>query len=117
MTKGQLEAKISEAIIRFEKEYLGRGPLETKTYIIDDMVLVRLKGILTKAEQQIAQSASIHDGLRLIKRVRRELIETNKEYLYQTIKEITGRDVLSLHTDISTRTGERVIIFILTDSQ
>jgi uncharacterized protein YbcI len=38
-TKSQVEAEISEAIIKFEKEYMGRGPDETKTYIIWDIVL------------------------------------------------------------------------------
>ena len=42
-TRGQIEAEISEAIIKFEKEYMGRGPLETKTYIVDDLVLVRVQ--------------------------------------------------------------------------
>ena len=53
-TKGQIEAEITEAVIRFEKEYMGRGPEEAKTYIVDDMVLVRLKGVLSRAEHQLA---------------------------------------------------------------
>lgn len=115
MTKGQLEAKISEAIIRFEKEYMGRGPLETRTYIIDDLILVRLKGVLTHAEQQLAQSGETSQGRQLIKQVRRELIEGGRALLESSIKELTGRRVASLHTDISTKTGERVIIFSLED--
>ena len=55
-SKGQVESEISEAIIKFEKEYMGRGPAEAKTYIIDDLVLVRLKGILTQAEYQLARA-------------------------------------------------------------
>ena len=55
-TKGQVEAEISEAIIKFEKDYMGRGPDETKTYIIGDMVLVRLRGVLTPAEKQLAKT-------------------------------------------------------------
>lgn len=53
-TKGQIESEICEAVIKFEKEYMGRGPLETKAYIIDDMVLVRLKNVLTPAEMKLA---------------------------------------------------------------
>jgi uncharacterized protein YbcI len=113
MTKGQLEAKISEAIIRFEKEYMGRGPLETRTYIIEDLVLVRIKGVLTRAEQQLALSKEVMQGRQLIKQVRRELIESGKALLHAAISEITGKQVISIHTDISTKTGERVIIFSL----
>jgi uncharacterized protein YbcI len=55
-TRGQLEAEICDAVIKFEKEYMGRGPVETKAYIIDDMVLVRLKNVLTQAELQIGRA-------------------------------------------------------------
>ncbi|MFP4385485.1 MAG: DUF2294 domain-containing protein [Spirochaetia bacterium] len=113
MTKGQIEAKISEGLINFEKEYMGRGPLETKAYIIDDMILVRLKGVLTRAEQQLVRSKESRQGRQLIKQVRRELIEEGRSLLEPMIREITGIDVVSLHTDISTKTGERVIIFTL----
>jgi uncharacterized protein YbcI len=112
-TKGQMEAEISEAVIRFEKEYMGRGPLETKTYLIDDMVLVRLKGVLTQAEHQLAKAGAPSKGKELIKQVRIELLESGRPLLEVVVQTITGRTVLSLHTDISTRTGERVIIFTL----
>jgi uncharacterized protein YbcI len=110
MTKGQIQAKISEAIIRFEKEYMGRGPLEAQAHIIEDMVLVRLKGVLTPAETHLAESSQ---GADLIKRTREKLIESARPLLDKVVSEITGCNVKSLHTDISTRTGERVIVFIL----
>lgn len=109
-TKGQIEAQISEAIIRFEKEYMGRGPTETKTYIIKDMVFVRLKGVLTPAEEQLAKTA---EGSELIKKTRMQLLEGARVLLENMISEITGYQIKSLHTDISTKTGERVIIFTL----
>jgi len=109
-TKGQVEAQISEAIIKFEKEYMGRGPMETKTYIIKDMVFVRLKGVLTPAEEQLAKSA---EGADLIKRTRIQLLENAKFLLENVISGITASQVKSLHTDISTKTGERIIIFTL----
>lgn len=112
-TRGQVEAEISEAVIRFEKEYMGRGPLETKTYIIDDMVLVRLKGVLTQAEHQLAKASGETRGRELIKQVRIELIEKGRPLLEAVIQSIVNRPVKSLHMDISTTTGERVIIFTL----
>ena len=112
-SKGQLEAQISEAIIKFEKEYMGRGPLETKTYIIDDMVLVRLKGVLTQAEYQLAKAAENTKGRDLIKQVRIELLEKGRPLLEAVVEAITKVKVKSLHTDISTATGERIILFTL----
>ncbi|HAL45800.1 MAG: hypothetical protein A2Y12_14380 [Planctomycetes bacterium GWF2_42_9] len=114
--KGQIEADISEAIIKFEKEYMGRGPEETKTYIIDDMLIVRLKRVLTPAEQQLAKSTEGATGRALVKQIRAELIEKAMPLLNAVIAEITGKKIISLHTDISTVTGERMIIFILDGS-
>lgn len=112
-TKGQLEADISEALIKFEKEYMGRGPEQTRTYIIGDMVVVRLQRVLTPAEQQLADASDENEGRRLIKRVRIELLEKARPLLERIILDLTGKRVKSLHTDISTVAGERVIIFTL----
>lgn len=112
-TRGQLEAEIGEAIIKFEKEYMGRGPEETKTYLIDDMILIRLRGVLTPAEKNLAQIDGSNHGRALIKQVRIELLEKARGLLEVLVRDITGRKMRSLHTDISTLTGERVIIFTL----
>ena len=107
-TKGQLESEISNAITQFEKDHLGRGPRESRTFVVQDMILVRLKGVLTPAEENLARQA---DGARLIKDVRMRLIESSRPLLEDIITEKTGLNVISLHTDISSRTGERVFIF------
>lgn len=112
-SKGQIEAEISEALIKFEKEYMGRGPEETKTYIINDMIVIRLQRVLTPAEQQLAGASDETTGRMLIKQVRKELLEKARPILEQIIMELTGKKVKSLHTDISTISGERVIIFTL----
>lgn len=112
-TSGQLEAEIGNALIQFEKDFMGRGPRETRAYIVEDMVLVRLKGVLTPAEQQLAKNAA---GTDLIKQIRSNLLEQARELLSETIEKITGCTVISLYTDISTRTGERVILFTLNEN-
>jgi len=109
-TKGEIEAEISRAMVQFEIDYMGRGPKEARTHIIDDMVLVRLKGVLTPAEQQLTKSP---DGVELIKKMRSTLIEKAKPLLYQVVADITGAKIVSLHTDISTVLGERVMVFVL----
>ncbi|MBN2312758.1 MAG: DUF2294 domain-containing protein [Sedimentisphaerales bacterium] len=114
-TRGEIEAEISEAIIKFEKEYMGRGPDETKTYYLDDLVLVRLQRVLTPAEKQLAETDSIK-GRGLVKQIRTELLEKARPLLEKAIGGITRRNVISLHTDISTVTGERIIVFTLGDS-
>jgi uncharacterized protein YbcI len=112
-SKGELEAEVSAAVIRFKREYMGRGPQEVRTYLVDDMALVRLRGVLTPAEQRLAQVEDPHRGRDLIKQLRVELIEHGRELLEAVVRDILGVEVVSLHTDISTRTGESVIVFTL----
>jgi len=112
-SKGQIEAEISDALIKFEKEYMGRGPEETRTLIIDDLIIVRLKRVLTPAEQQLASAGGDYKGRTLVKQVRTELIEKARPLLEAALFAITGQKVVSLHTDISTVTGERIIVFTL----
>ena len=112
-TKGELEAEICNAVIKFEKEYMGRGPLEAKAYIIDDMVLVRLKNVLTQAEFKLAESVDRRNGRDLIKRLRISLLEQGRPLLEAAAQNILDVPIKSLHTDISTVTGERIILFTL----
>lgn len=109
-TRGQLEAEISAAITSFEKEHLGRGPKETRSYIIEDMILIRLCSILTPAEQKLAANA---EGAQLIKQMRRKLIESSRPILEALINDITGCEITSMHSDISSQTGERIFVFCL----
>jgi uncharacterized protein YbcI len=111
-TQGEIEAAISEGIRRFERETRGRGPQEIHAYLLDDFVVVRLQGLLTPAEQQLARIPS-QKGRDLLKQVRTQLIETAKPALQSLVQDITGVKVVSLHHDISTVTGEAFIILTL----
>ncbi len=112
-SRGEIEADISEAIVRFEREYMGRGPEEAKTHFVQDLIIVRLQGVLTPAEKQLSSSGPNGQGRALIKQVRMELIEKARPLLETLIQDITGQRVKSLHTDISTVTGERIVVFSL----
>ena len=109
-TKGEIEAAISPAIIQFEIDYMGRGPKQTRTHIVEDLVVVRLKGVLTPAEEQLSKSI---DGKELVKKMRSTLIDKARPLLYQVIGDIAGTKIIDLHTDISTESGERVFVFAL----
>ena len=112
-SRRQLEAEVSDAITRFEKEHMGRGPLETRTYIVEDMVIIRQKGALTRAEHSLVKSERNIRARELIKQVRAELIENGRPLLEDMIKSILRRKIRSLHTDLSTITGEKIIVFTL----
>ncbi|MBN1408688.1 MAG: DUF2294 domain-containing protein [Calditrichaceae bacterium] len=109
-SKGQLEAEISTAVTKFEKEYIGRGPKESKSFILEDMVIIKLKGVLTPAEEKLA---SEEGGSQLIKQMRMRLIDSSQHLLGEMIETTTGSKVTGLLTDINPKTGERVFVFTL----
>lgn len=112
-SRGELEARITEALVKFEREYMGRGPTEARTYLIDDLVLVRLQGVITRAEQHLATADATGRGRDLVKQSRIELLEKARPQLCALLEGLTGIPVKSLHTDISVKTGERIILFTL----
>jgi uncharacterized protein YbcI len=114
-TQGEIEAAICEGITRFEQEYMGRGPKDIQTYLINDLLVVRLQGVLTAAEQQLVKSLPAEKGRDLLKQVRTQLIEAARSVVEGMIQEVTGVEVLSLHHDISTVTGEELLLFTLSE--
>ncbi|MCM3163547.1 DUF2294 domain-containing protein [Metabacillus litoralis] len=110
ISKGSCESEISRAITQWEKDFLGRGSVSVKTDIVRDMIIVNLQGVLTPAEYAVCETK---EGMLTIKKTRSELVESGIEDLIDIILTITEEKVKSFHTDISTRTGERVMIFKL----
>ena len=112
-TQGEIEAAIAEGISRFEQEYMGRGPKDVRAHLIGDLLVVRLQGVLTAAEQHLVKQFPAEKGRDLLKQVRTHLIETARPVMEAMVQELTGVKVLTLHHDISTMTGEEVVLFTL----
>ena len=115
-TPGEIEAAICEGISRFEQDYIGRGPKDIRAHLLGDLLVVRLQGVLTAAEQHLVKSLSAERGRDLLKDVRTQLIEAARPLLEALVREVTGVEALSLHHDISTVTGEEVVLFTLAES-
>lgn len=115
-SQGEIESAISDGMSRFEQEYMGRGPKDVRAYLIDDLVVVRLKGVLTAAEQHLVKTLPAEKGRDLLKQVRTHLIETARATMEAMVTEITATKVLSMHHDISTITAEEVVLFTLAQS-
>ncbi len=115
-TRGEIAASNCQGISRFELEPIGRGPKDIRTHLIDDLVVVRLQGVLTAAEQHLVESLPAEKGRDLLKQVRTHLIETARPLMEAMVVDVTGIKVLSLHHDISTVTGEEVVLFTLAES-
>lgn len=112
-TQGEIEAAICQGMNRFEQEYMGRGPKEIHAHLIRDLVVVRMQDVLTAAEQQLVKNLAVEKGRDLLKQVRTHLIETARPLMEAMIQDITGVSVRSIHHDISTITGEEVVLFTL----
>jgi uncharacterized protein YbcI len=112
-TLGEIEAAVCEGMGRFEQEFMGRGPKDIRAHLIDDLLVVRMQGVLTAAEQHLVKALAAEKGRDLLKQVRTHLVEAARPAMEAMIKDITGVKVLSLHHDISTVTGEEVVVFTL----
>jgi len=115
-TQGEIESVISECMGRFEREYMGHAPRNVRAYLLKDVLVVRLRGALNAAEQQLLKTSEKARGRDLLKQLRIELVETARPILVALVTDITGLAVISLHYDISTVTGEEVIIFTLVEA-
>ncbi len=115
-TQGEIEAAVCKGMSHFEQEYMGRGPKDIRAHLIGDLLVVRLQGVLTAAEQHLVKTLPPEKGRDLLKQVRTQLVETARPALEVLIKDITGVEPLSLHHDISTRTGEEIIVFSLAEA-
>ena len=115
-TQGEIEAAVSQGIARFEQEYMGRGPKDVQTHLLGDLLLVRLHGVLTAAEQQLVKTLQPEKGRDLLKEVRTQLIELARPVMEAMVQAATGANVVSLHHDISTTTGEEVMLFTLAEA-
>ena len=114
-TQGEIEAAVSEGISRFEQDYMGRGPKDIHAHLLGDLLVVRLQGVLTAAEQHLVKSLN-NKGRNLLKEVRTHLIETARPVLESMVEKVTGVKVVTMHHDISTVTGEEVVLFTLAQS-
>lgn len=115
-TQGEIEAGVADGLRKFEQEYMGRGPKDVHAHLLGDLLVVHLQGVLTAAEEKLAKSIPVENGRALLKDVRRHLIETARPILETIIRRATGVPVVSLHYDVSTVTGNEVVIFTLARS-
>lgn len=114
-TQGEIQSAISNGMTRFEQEYMGRGPKDVRAHLIDDLIVVRLRGVLTAAEQHLVKAMPPEKGRDLLKQVRSQLLEIARPTMEAMVEGITGVKVVSFHHDISTLTGEEVVLFTLSE--
>ncbi|RPH77999.1 MAG: DUF2294 domain-containing protein [Nitrospiraceae bacterium] len=107
-TRAEMEVAIRNALIKFEQDFMGRGPTDVRAFIVRDLVVIRLKGVLTPAERQLAKTP---DGVDMVKRIRQTLIAQGRDRLVEEVSDITGAKVLGIFMDIDAQIGEKVFVF------
>lgn len=110
LSKGQMEARICEAFNRFEIDYMGRGPRQIKAYILQDMIIVRMTGFLSQSEKKLAETPQ---GVEQIKKLRAMLFENAKTDIEAMIIPIIQMEIVSIHSDVSTKSGEKIVLITL----
>ena len=108
--QSKVEAAISDEMMAFQHEFVGRGPNRIRTLIVEDLVIVRSFGVLTPAERQLAKT---FEGSRLIKAMRQQVLEAGRSVLESVVQKHTGAETVSVHSDISTKSGEWLDVFVL----
>jgi uncharacterized protein YbcI len=112
-TQGEVEAAVCEGMTRFMQEFMGRGPKEIRAHLIDDLLVLRLQGILSAGETSLAAVLPAERGRDLLKSVRTHLVEASRGRLQQMIEAACETTCASMHHDVSTVTGEEVFVFTL----
>jgi uncharacterized protein YbcI len=115
-SKGEIEAAICEGMNRLEQDYMGHGPKKISAHLIGDLLMVRLQGVLTAPEQHMVETLSAEKGRDLLKQVRTQLFKTARPLLEAMIQEAVAVKLFSVHHDISTVTGEEVVVFTLAEA-
>jgi len=108
--QSKAEAAISDEMMAFQHEFIGRGPERIRTGMVDDLVIVRSFGVFTTAEKQLTNS---FEGRRLIKAMRQQVLEAGRSVLEDIVQKHTESEVVSVHSDISTMSGEWLDVFVL----
>lgn len=109
-SKQEIESAVSEAMTKFLKEQMGEEAEAVVTQLAGDTIIVRLKGVLTRAERHMIKD---QEGGRSIKELKERLIERAEPLLGVIIKNATNTEVIDIHSSFDVGTGERIEIFTL----
>jgi uncharacterized protein YbcI len=132
-SQGEIEAAVCDGVSRFQQEFVGRGPRDIRAHLLGGLLVVHLQGVLTPAERQLIAprggggngngdgngngfDPDGGNGRALLKQVRAHMVASGRPRLEEMVEAATGVKLVSVHHDISTVTGEEVLVFSLAES-
>ena len=107
--RGQMRKDISNAMVGMKKQLYGKGPVKAKTFINDNIVFVVLEGGLTRNEETLLAAGED----RLVRQYRLRFQEVVAKTAHETIERLTGRTVLTYHSQIVFDPHRTFEIFVL----
>ena len=107
-SKQEIESAVSAALSKFINEQMGEQVKTLTTQLLEDAIIVRLKDLLSPAERYLIKD---WEGLKLIKELKKKLMEGSKDNLKTLIKDLTGVEAIDIHTSFNTEHSELVIVF------
>lgn len=112
-TRGEIEDAIAAGMIRFEQEYMGRGPKRIEAHLVGDMLVVRLHEVLTAAEKHLVKTRPPEDGRELVQKMRAKLLDAARPTMHALAESVCGVETVTSHHHICTDTGEEIVVFSL----
>jgi uncharacterized protein YbcI len=109
---GETAAQISNAIVSIFSEFYGRGPTRAKTYLVDNYVFTVCEDILTTVEQTLVE----HGNEDLVRQVRLTFQEAEADRFTGAVTDITGRKVLTYHSQVTFHPPMTFEVFVLEPS-
>lgn len=89
-------SRISNEMVQAQKKYFGRGPTQTKSYLLDDFLLVVMRGGMTTAESTMLE----YGREDLVRKFRQEFENELAERLLGRMQELTGRTIINYQSQI-----------------
>jgi uncharacterized protein YbcI len=83
-------------MVRAMKRYYGKGPVNAKSYLVDDLLFVVMRDGLSQAERTMVQA----DRPETVREFRREFTDLVADHLMRTIERLTGRHVISYQSQV-----------------
>lgn len=115
-TRDELENAFCIGMTRFEQEFMGRVPQDVQAHLLNDFLIIRMKCVMSFAEQHLVETMPPESGRDLVKQVHRQMMEGARKQIESMIQIVSGVKVRAMHHDISTRTGEKIVIFTLSEA-
>jgi uncharacterized protein YbcI len=111
ISKGQLAAAISNAIVGIHSKHYGKGPTKAKTYLVDDVVVTVMSDVFTTVERTLIDNGKAE----LVRDVRTTFQYTMRSEFTDAIEQITGREPRAFISQIDWEADIAVEVFLLTN--